>query len=473
MRGKSKRDISFLTSGNPARRIAAFTLPILAGDFLHTFYAMADAFIVGRWLGINGLAAVGVCVPLIHFVLGASIGIAAGAAVITAQRVGATGAGSAESDPETVSSRTVLDGADGIRRSVAAGLSICLYASVVLTALSLPLARPILSLMRTPAEILDGAAAYLVVIISGFAFFMFYNMLSGIIRAGGDSFSPFIFLVIGNICNIILDIVFIAVFSWGTRGAAAATAISEGISLILALRCLRRKFPSFLPQKRDWFPSQREVGAHLSLGIAMALQRSIVEVGNILVQTAMNGLGALAIAAVSAAQRVRGLNMMPLFSLSQAMTTYTAQNYGARKMDRVNKGILQACFISLGLGVFMAALNQFTGARIAALFLKDNAGAVALARQYILFTGYTVFILGIMLVFRSSLQGLGMKRAPILCGVMETVMSILAAFVLIPRLGFTGVCLVNPLSWLASGIPLYIAFGLLKRKKQIENQPGS
>jgi Na+-driven multidrug efflux pump len=195
----------------------------------------------------------------------------------------------------------------------------------------------------------------------------------------------------------------------------------------------------------------------------MGLQHSIVEVGNILVQAAINGLGALTIAAVSAAQRVRGLNMMPLFALSRAMTIYTAQNCGAGKMDRVYKGLFQACLISLGLGVFMATLNQFTGAPIAALFLKDSAEAAALAHRYILYTGYTVFILGIMLVFRSTLEGLGMRRAPIICGVMETAMSILAAFVLIPRLGFTGVCLVNPLSWLASGIPLYIAFGIRKK----------
>jgi Na+-driven multidrug efflux pump len=169
----------------------------------------------------------------------------------------------------------------------------------------------------------------------------------------------------------------------------------------------------------------------------------------------------MTIAAVSAAQRVRGLNMLPLFAVSTAITTYTAQNFGARKMDRVYKGLFQACLISLGLGVFMATLNQFTGGPLVSLFLKDNTEAIPLAKQHILFTGYTVFILGIMLNFRSVLQGLGKKSAPLLCGVMETVMSILAAFVLIPRLGFIGVCLVNPLSWLASGIPLYIAFGIL------------
>jgi len=257
------------------------------------------------------------------------------------------------------------------------------------------------------------------------------------------------------------------VFSWGIRGAAAATVFSELISAILIFRFLIRRFPHFLPKRQDWLAGRRDYGIHLSLGIAMGLQQSIVEIGNILVQAAINGLGALTIAAVSAAQRVRGLNMMPLFTVSRAMTTYTAQNYGAGKMDRVYKGIFQACLISLGLGVFMAILNQFTGASIVALFLKDNPEAVALAQRYILYTGYTVFILGIMLVFRSSLQGLGMRRAPILCGIMETVMSILAAFILIPRLGFTGVCLVNPLSWLASGIPLYIAFGIFRKKQTV------
>jgi len=437
-----------LTSGNPAKRIILFALPILFEHFLQIFYTMTDAFIVGRWLGINGLAAVGVCYSIIGFVFGFIFGLTGGFAVITAQRVGA---GEAE----------------GIRRSVAAGLSLTLFSGIVITALLLPLCRPILAVMHTPAEIIYDASVYVMLIISGSLAGLFFNMMSGIIRAGGDSFSPLFFLIIGAVANITLDILCIVVFSWGIRGAAAATVFSELISAILIFRFLIRRFPHFLPKRQDWLAGRRDYGIHLSLGIAMGLQQSIVEIGNILVQAAINGLGALTIAAVSAAQRVRGLNMMPLFTVSRAMTTYTAQNYGAGKMDRVYKGIFQACLISLGLGVFMAILNQFTGASIVALFLKDNPEAVALAQRYILYTGYTVFILGIMLVFRSSLQGLGMRRAPILCGIMETVMSILAAFILIPRLGFTGVCLVNPLSWLASGIPLYIAFGIFRKKQTV------
>jgi len=436
---------ALLTTGNPARRIIAFALPLLAGEILHIFYSMTDAFIVGRWLGINGLAAVGASHSLVWFVTGFIIGLTGGFIVITTQRVGA-------------------GDADGIRRSVAAGLILSLIATVILTLILLPLARPILSVMRTPQEIIDGAAGYATIMFLGIAAFMFTNFFIGIIHAAGDSFTPMIFLIIANACNIVLDILFIAVFSWGVGGAAAATVIAEFIACTLSVSFVLRKFRRFLPERRDWRPGLSDTGPHLSMGIAMAMQRCIVEIGNILVQTAMNSLGALTVAAVTAAQRVRGLNMMPLFTLPRAVATFTAQNYGAKKMDRVYSGLFQACMISMGLGAFMAVLNQFTGRSIVSLFLRDSPEAVALATQYVLFTGYTVFILGIMLVFRFTLQGLGMKTAPILSGVMETVMSILAAFILIPQLGFIGVCLVNPLSWLASGIPLYIAFALYRRK---------
>jgi putative MATE family efflux protein len=440
----SQKELSLLTSGNPARRIVSFALPLLVGDFLYVFYTMTDAFVVGRWLGINGLAAVGATYSIIGFVSGFIYGLTDGFAVITAQRVGA-------------------GDAEGIRRSVAAGLALCFFASILITVLLLPFCRTFLLLTRTPAEIMDDAYGYILITLAGSFIGVFSSMLGGIIRAGGDSFTPTVFFVVGIVGNIFLDILCVVVFHWGVPGAAIASVFSQFVSCVLLLYFVIRRFSQFLPQRQDWLAGRRDYGVHLSLGVSMGLLQSIVEAGNILVQAAVNGLGAVTIAAVSAAQRVRGLNMMPLFAVSRAMTTYTAQNYGAGKMDRVYKGIFQACLISLGLGVFMATMNQFTGAPIAALFLKDSPEAVALAHRFILYTGYTVFILGIMLVFRSSLQGLGMRRAPIICGVMETVMSILAAFVLIPQLGFTGVCLVNPLSWLASGIPLYITFGLRKK----------
>lgn len=437
----------FLTGGSPWRRIVVFSLPLLAGDFFQIFYTIADTFLLGRLLGINALAAAGAGAGIVGFVFGFVFGLTGGFSVITAQRFGA-------GDEE------------GIRRSIAASLCLCLAAGSVITGLVIPFARPLLVMMRTPAEILDNASSYVIIIMAGLMVTICYNMLASIIRAAGDSFSPLVFLIAGTILNIILDIVCIVVFRWGVPGAAAATVFSQLISAILTVRFIIKRYPHLLPRRGEWLQSRSELGTHLSLGIAMALQQSIVEVGNLLVQAAMNSLGALTIAAVSAAQRIRAVNMMPFFAIARAITTYTAQNYGAKKMDRVYRGIRQSCLIVIILGIFMALLNLFAGNQFAGLFLKGNAEALAMARRYIQYTGNTVFILGIMLVFRSGLQGLGRKRAPVLCGVMETAMSILSALVLIPAYGFTGICLVNPLSWFASGIPLYIAFAVFVRAQK-------
>ena len=443
MKNSPAKEVQLLTSGNPARRIVLFALPFFAGDIFYTFYTIIDGFVLGRWLGINGLAAVGASSSFIWLVYGFCYGLTDGFAVITAQRVGA-------------------GNDERIRSSVAAAVSLCFFVSIILTCLLLPLVRPVLSLMMTPAEIMDDSSVYVLVTFSGICFVLFGNMLAGIIRAGGNSFSPMLFYMIGTLCKILLDILFVVVLPWGIRGAALSTVLADLIAMLLFLGFLIRRFPRFLPRRQDWHPNLGEYGTHFYLGISMAFMRSIIEVGNILLQAAINGLGALTIAAVSAAQRVRGLSIIPLFSVYRATITYTAQNYGAGKIDRINRGLFQVCLINLGLGLFMAILNHLTGGPIVSLFLKDSPEAAALATQYILISGYTVFILGIMLAFRSTMQGLGMKSASMLCGTMETAMSVLAAFVLIPRIGFTGACLASPLAWVASGIPLYIAFGIWK-----------
>jgi len=218
-----------LTDGNPARGIILFTLPIFAGDFLNTFYLMADAFIVGRWLGIDGLAAVGAGGSLVQFVFSFAIGLTGGFVVITTQRVG-------ERNQE------------GIRRSVAAGLQLSLVSAAILMIVLLPLAPHILAAMQTPAQIIDGTLSFVTITISGIVVYMAFFMLSGIIQAGGNSMIPFIFMIIANICNIILDIIFIVVFSWGIRGVASATLISEFIAAVLCAVYLFRHFRSFLPQ---------------------------------------------------------------------------------------------------------------------------------------------------------------------------------------------------------------------------------
>jgi putative MATE family efflux protein len=426
-----------------------FTLPIMAGDFFRLFYSMADAIIVGQTLGPESLAAVGCTTPLLSFVFGFTIGLTAGFSIILAQRFGA-------------------GGGQALRRSFTVSLILCAAGAVLFLAVGLPLVRPVLVLLNTPAEILDNAAVYMTILIGGLPIALVDYLLSNSIRSLGDSKTPLYFQAAASLVNIVLDYGFILIFHWGVAGAAIATVIANLCAALLCAVHIVRRYPELLPSRdvfregaAQFFP---EAGTLLSLGLSMGLQRSIVEIGNILVQGAMNGLGALSIAAAAAGQRIRQLNMLPLFALSLSVSVFTAQNYGAGKMDRIYSGLRQAVFISLGFCALMALLNFSSGPFLVSLFLKDSPEAAALSLRYIRYIGAALSFLALMLIFRSAMQGMGKNASPTICSVLETVMSVVTAFFLVPRFGFTGICLANPLSWIASGIPLYIAFGILNGK---------
>jgi putative MATE family efflux protein len=430
-----------MTEGSPAKHLTLFALPLMAGELFQLSYNFADALIVGRILGLEALAAIGCTLSLVHFVFGFIIGLTSGFSIFISQRFGA-------GDEE------------GVRRSFAAGIVLSLAFAAGLTLVSLPLCAPVLRLMNTPREILADAVLYLSIIFCSISLMAAYNIQAGILHALGDSRSPLFFLVLCSALNIILDLLFILGFGWGIGGAAGATLLAQFVSALLCAFYIKIHFTRFLPARKHWLLKGGDIRSRLSLGVSMGLQRCIVEAGNILVQTAMNGLGAPALAAVAVAQRIRGLNMMPMFCISRALTTYTAQNYGAGKVKRIYRGLRHACLITTGIGALMAFINGMFGRQIAALFLGGEEEAVTMAYVFLRYIGATVFILGIMLNFRTAMQGLGKSISPVLCSVLETLMSMAAAFILIPHWGFTGVCLANPLSWLVSGIPLYAAFAV-------------
>jgi putative MATE family efflux protein len=442
---------SELLTGSPWRRILVFSLPIMAGDFFRLFYSMADAIIVGQTLGPRSLAAIGCTTPLLSFVFGFTIGLTAGFSIILAQRFGAGDSGA-------------------LRLSFTVSLFLCGGAAVLLLALCLPLVRPVLDLLNTPAEIRDEAASYMLILIGGIGIALADFLLSNCIRSLGDSRTPLYFQVAASLVNIVLDYVFILVFRWGVAGAAIATVIANLCAAVLCGFHIFRRYPELLPSGdlfRGFAPRFfREARVLLPPGLSMGVQRSIVEIGNILVQGAMNGLGALSIAAVAAGQRIRQLNMLPLFALGMSVSVFTAQNYGAGNIRRIYGGLRQASLVSLAFCALMALVNFSSGPLLPSLFLRDSPEAVALAIRYIRYIGASLSFLALMLIFRSGMQGMGKNGSPTICSVLETVMSVVTAFLLVPRFGFTGICLANPLSWIASGMPLYIAFGILRGKLQ-------
>ncbi|MDR2551569.1 MAG: MATE family efflux transporter [Treponema sp.] len=434
-----------LTVGNPALLIVSFTVPLLIGNLFQQFYNMADTFIVGRTLGVTALAAVGSTGSLMFLILGFVMGFTSGTAIITAQRFGASDAA-------------------GVRRSFAASIVLGVLVSVFLMAASIPFAREILLLMRTPEEIADGAYDYMIVIFWGIPVAVLFNLLSNVMRAVGDSRTPLVFLVIACVINIILDYVFILVFHTGTEGAAYATVIAQFASGILCLVYVMKKMPILRLRREDWRFGWKELEVHAAVALPMGFQMSIIAIGTVIVQFALNVLGTTAVAAFTAALKIDQIATLPMSSFGVTMTTYTAQNYGARRYGRIKSGVLQCALISGSFSVFMGILFVFSGRFLASLFIGADEKAVDLARVYLIINGSFYVVLALLFIFRQTLQGLGDSLVPTLAGVMELVMRSAAALFLPGPFGFAGICFASPLAWLGACVPLGAAFFFTSRK---------
>ena len=435
-----------MTEGSPAKLIVMFTIPLLIGNIFQQLYSMVDTLIVGRTLGVNALAAVG-CTGSINFlILGFAMGVSTGLAIITAQRFGAK-------DEE------------GVRRSVAAGAWISLGVTVVLTAVSVPLARQILELMNTPMEIIDGAYDYIIVIFWGIIACMLFNFLSNIIRALGDSRTPLLFLVIACILNIVLDFGLILGAGMGVAGAAWATIISQMVSGLLCLWYIKKKLPILHLSKDDWKVSGWDMKQHFKISMPMGFQMSIIAIGAVVLQFVLNGLGSAAVAAFSAAQRIDQIAGQPMNSFGTTMATYAAQNYGAGEIGRIKKGVLQCCLISVGFSIAVGLVNIFAGYQMAGFFVGDGERAVqSMAQTYLQINGAMYFVLALLFVFRFTLQGLGKGFMPTVAGVMELLMRTFAAIFLTAAAGFAGACWASPLAWVGACIPLAAAYFLTMRR---------
>lgn len=435
-----------MTEGSPAKLIVMFTIPLLIGNIFQQLYSMVDTLIVGRTLGVNALAAVGCTGSISFLILGFAMGVSTGLAIITAQRFGAKDE-------------------DGVRRSVAAGAWISLMVTLILTAVSVPLARQILELMNTPPEIADGAYDYIIVIFGGIIACMLFNFLSNIIRALGDSRTPLLFLVIACMLNIVLDFGFILGAGMGVAGAAWATIISQMVSALLCLWYIKKKLPILHLSKDDWKVSGWDLKQHVKISMPMGFQMSIIAIGAVVLQFVLNGLGAAAVAAFSAAQRIDQIAGQPMNSFGTTMATYAAQNYGAGEIGRIKKGVLQCCLISVGFSIAVGLLNVFAGYQMAGFFVGKGERAVqSMAQTYLQINGAMYFVLALLYIFRFTLQGLGKGVMPTVAGVMELIMRTFAAVFLTAVAGFAGACWASPLAWVGACIPLAAAYVLTMRR---------
>ena len=434
-----------MTSGKPIKLIWNFTIPLLIGNLFQQLYNMADTFIVGRTIGVHALASVGSTGSIIFLILGFANGLTAGLAIPLAQRYGAKNY-------------------SGVKRSFYVSTLISAVVAILLTIFSMVFCRQILEIMQTPVEIIDGAYDYLMVIFAGIFSSMAFNLLSNIFRSIGDAKTPLYFLVIACIMNIILDVVFIAGFGMGVEGAGYATVLSQIFSAFACILYIWKKIPILRLNSKDFVAKSLDIKEHIRISFPMAFQSSIIAIGAIIIQITLNQLGATAVAAYTAAQKIDQVAILPMMSFGVTMATFVAQNYGAKKYDRIWRGVRDCIKLSLTFAISVGIiLNLFSPIFIRAFVGVGHEEVVELGAIYFITNG-TMYSLLLLFIYRYTLQGVGKTFTPTVAGIMELCMRAFAAVVLSNLYGYTGATMANPLAWLGSLIPLMIAYYLFKNK---------
>lgn len=430
-----------LTSGSPLKVIALFTLPLVLGNLFQQFYSLADTIIVGRFVGVSALASVGATGSVNYLILGFVIGVCNGFAIPIAQYFGARDM-------------------QGLRRCVANAGWLCLGGSVVLTVATVALTRPIMALMQTPADIIDGACTYIGWIFAGIPFVFLYNMVSAIMRALGDSKTPLYFLVLTSALNVGLDLYFIIVFDMGVFGAALATDLSQAISGVASFVYMLRRFTMLRMQPGETRPDRAISARLLGMGLPMGLQCSITAIGSVIMQSAVNMLGSVAVAAVTAAGKTQNLLTVPLESVGTAMATYAGQNLGASRLRRICRGTRSAMVLVVGYSLAALVALHYCDVFIIGLFLDTSAEVtiVSMAREYMFWNSLFFIPLGALIVWRYVIQGLGYATLAMMAGVAEMVARIAVAVALVPWLGYFGAELSNPAAWVAACLFLLPAY---------------
>ena len=438
-----------MTVGNPARHIIAFSLPMLLGNMFQQMYSLVDTAVVGKICGVEALAAVGSAGWLDWLVLGFVIGLAQGFAILISQRFGA-------------------GDVRGMRRAVSMSCVLTFGTIVVVTSLSLALCGRVLHWMNTPEESYDLALQYVRIVFMGIPVTMCYNLFAGMLRALGNSRTPLVAMVIAALTNIALDLLFVAKFDMGVRGAALATVVAQLLSAVFCFAAVLRTQALRL-SREDWRLHGQTLRTLAKLGFPVAGQNSIVSIGGVVLQGIVNGFGVVVMAGISATTKLNGLFEMAGLSISTAMHTYAGQNLGAKKYDRIREGVKKAIIIAVCSAVLCGAVGIIFGRPLLSMFVDmsaENAEQVIdVAYEFFVIVCSLLFALYSMFIFRTTLQGMGDAIFPILSSILQVFMRTVVTYLLAKAFDEYGVYIGDTLAWLSAGVFLMIVF--IRRIKKL------
>ena len=447
----SSNNVNDMTVGSSMRAIFRFAVPLILGYILQQMYLIIDTVIVGRWIGVNALAAIGASTSIMFLIMGFCNGSCAGFAIPVAQAFGAKDFRK-------------------MRTYVSNSYRIAITFAVVITLLSCLFCKKILHLVNTPLEVFDDAYIFLMLQFAAIPFTIGYNLLAGQIRALGNSKQPFYFLITASVVNILLDVLLILILGLGVEGAGIATLLSQAFSVCLCIRFIKKKMQILIPQGEERDFDNKKISILLNNGVPMGLQFSITGIGIIMLQSANNALGITCVAAFIAAMRIKYLFTCVFENIGVAMATYCGQNLGAKKMERISQGVRAAIKMMLIFFVFsFIVITPFADDMMTLFVDKGEAEVVTYAAEFMRIACYFYPCLGLLTIFRYSIQGLGYSNLSIMSGVMEMIARCGVSLWLVPAFMWTGVCYGDPVAWVMADMFLLPAFWWLFKhlKKRI------
>lgn len=425
-----------MTKGSPTRLIIMFTIPLICGCIFQQLYNLGDSKIVSMYLDQYAFAAVGMTATVSNVLIGLTNGFTQGFGILVSISFGAKEEAR-------------------LRRCVAGSIFLTFLLIIVLTVGGFLTIRPILKLLDTPDEVMGYALRYVRIIIGGIAFTAIYNLCANLLRALGDSRTPLYFLILSVVLNLITDYLFVGVFKMGIEGAAYATVLSQIVCCVLCIIYILAKYRYILPHREDWAAMKSELSNLFATGLSMGMMGCIVNIGTVILQLGINSLGSDIMAAHVAGRRIFDLTLILIYTFGITMTTYVGQNTGAGRLDRVRQGVRSANIIVTVISASLLLITFLISRPIISwLASTDNKTIVDNGVMYCRLGVCFYFSLGPLFVLRCTLQGLGHKVAPLFSSILELTVKILSVLFLVPALGYLGVALTEPISWVFMTIML-------------------
>ncbi len=439
---KNKASVTDLTQGNILKGILLFALPIFLSNLLQQTYNLTDISIIGHALGDDALSAIGSVSTIYGMFMSLLFGMGSGISVVVARYFGA-------------------NDAKGLRKAVANTTILAAAWIFGITVIAVTTLKTVMRLLNIPEELFAAAYSYAIIMLSLLVFSFTYNVLTGLLRAIGNSVSGIFFLLISVSSNILLDLVFIYTLGFGIKGAAIATIIAQFISASVSFIYSWKKIPELHFGKEDFVVDKEILLDLFSSGLAFALMFSIVNIGTVILQSAINSFGPATIAAHVTARKISELCMMMLSTLANAMSTFAGQNHGAKKYDRIMEGLKKTVLFGFGvaavLNLMIYTIGDFMVRQISG---STNPEVISTAIFYLKLDLPFYFVLAILLITRMTLQGMGAKVIPLAGSVMELLLKAFTAFYLAKKLGYLGIAICEPATWVICAIYIMIAFAV-------------